>query len=158
MARVIGPLMSLSASGTLAGTLTFQCGSVIKKKIGEDKDPPLYADLNFQQKLFRMAAHIWKTELSQTTKDLWKKAAVVSALKPICLLVPGAMIVSAFVNPVGGAIFSTRVLAILLGLFYAKDTIAIQGYPLWVSVYLITKGQHWEGYPNPPPEAWKPFN
>lgn len=157
MARVIGPLMSLSASGTLAGTLTFQCGSVIKKKIGEDKDPPLYADLNFQQKLFRLAAKIWSRDLSQSTKDLWRKAAIVSYLKPVCLFVPGAMIISGILNPVGGVIFGTKTLAVLLGLGYLKNSLSLQGYPLWVSVFLITKGEHWESYPSPPPEAWKPF-
>jgi len=157
MAKVTAPFFSQKASGSFADTLTIQCGSVMKRHIMDKSDPPLWADLNFQQKLFSQAAKIWKTVLSVEVKKEWRKAEVVAFLKPVCLFLPAAMIASGIINPVGGIIFTTRELAVLLGLLYLKNAYELTGYQLWMSVYLVMKGEHWVNYPSPPPETWNPF-
>ena len=157
MAKVTSPFFSQKASGSFANTLTIQCGSVMKRHIMDKTDPPLWADLNFQQKLFSQAAKIWKTVLSEEVKKEWRKAEVVASLKPVCLIVPAAMIATAIINPVGGVIFTTRELAVAFGLLFLKNSFELKGYNLWMSVYLILKGEHWINYPLPPPETWNPF-
>jgi len=158
MAKVVAPFFSQKASGSFANTLTIQCGSVMKKKIAEDVDPPLWADLNFQQKLFSQAAKLWKQTLSEDTKKQWRTAEMFASLKPVCLFVPVAMAVAALANPEGGIIFATQQLVILSGLLYAKNIYELKGYQLWMSVFLAMKGEHWVNYPNPPPETWRLFD
>ncbi len=157
MAKVTAPFFSQKASGSFANTLTIQCGSVMKRHIMDKTDPPEWADLNFQQKLFSRAAKIWKTVLSDEVKKQWKIAVVVASLKPVCLIVPVAMLASAFLNPASGIIFTTHQLAVITGLLYAKNIYELKGYDLWMSVYLTMKGEHWVNYPLPPPETWNPF-
>ncbi len=67
------------------------------------------------------------------------------------------VIAAAFVNPAGGIVFTTRELAVAFGLLYLKNSYELKGYNLWMSVYLILKGEHWVNYPLPPPETWSPF-
>lgn len=157
MAKVTAPFFSQKVSGSFANTLTIQCGSVMKRHIMDKTDAPEWADLNYQQKLFSQAAKIWKTVLSEDVKKEWRKAEVVASLKPVCLIVPVAMLAAAFINPAGGIIFTTRELAVAFGLLYLKNSFELKGYNLWISVYLILKGEHWERYPYPPPETWNPF-
>ena len=123
----------------------------------EKTDPPLWADLNFQQKLFSQAAKIWRMTLSTEVKKQWRTAEIVASLKPVCLFIPAAMIGMAIANPAGGIIFTTRELAVAFGLLYLKNSYELKGYNLWMSVYLVMKGEHWVNYPLPPPETWNPF-
>jgi len=157
MAKVTAPFFSQKASGSFANTLTIQCGTVMKRKIMDKTDPPLWADLNYQQKLFSQAAKIWRTVLTTDIKKQWRTAVVVANLKPVCLFVPVAMLATAFLNPAAGLIFTTQQLAVITGLLYAKNIYELKGYDLWISVYLTMKGEHWVNYPAPPPETWNPF-
>jgi hypothetical protein len=158
MAKIVGPLMSLSASGTFAGTFAFRCGSVVCRKKPERKDPFDPDDLSFQQKLFQEAAAIWSRQLSPEVKKLWRQAVIVSMFKPECVITTLSFAAMSLLNPQAGILWTTRELAAAFGILYVHNAFSLDGYQAWMSVYLTTQGQAWADYPNPPPGWWNPFD
>lgn len=172
MVRVVGPLLSLQASGSIADAITVRCGTIIHKKIMSDTEGLPDAMLSSQQKLFQEAASIWQS-LSPEIKKEWKDVVWRSVTSPMCLalyLTFSTLMYAGIVTqgPVSGAFAKfgpyivylagwepSQLLKLLMavgGLFAAvRAGNAIEGYQLWMSCYLVTRGEHWESYPLPPP-------
>ena len=70
MAVVVGPLLSVDASGMIGDTLEFKCGGVACQK--KRKSPGLENDeFNNQQKRFRLGTFVWMS-LEVWQKQEWR--------------------------------------------------------------------------------------
>ena len=177
MAKVIGPLLSLKASGTFAGTLYVRCGQVMCKKPMSDIDGIPDDELNDQQKLFQQAVKVWQS-LTPEQKRIWKNTEINAYLKTMCLAtilgLPLAMTFASYfqgppplgwVKSIYGVYYASKYLFPIrfLGLLSIASLFATiggfyitSGYNLFMSTYLLTKGRAWENYPMPPPAFLKP--
>ena len=70
MVKVKAPLMSLSASGDLAGTIQFVCGHFVRRK-PESNDAGSTSQ-NEQRQKFLQGAQKWSSELSADVKENWR--------------------------------------------------------------------------------------
>lgn len=82
MAKVTGPLHSLSASGTVGGTLTMlrQRGQNIAKRASKPGGKPSAAQLT-QRALYRASAASWSA-LDQNAKNAWREKAAAAQITP----------------------------------------------------------------------------
>ena len=82
MAKVKGPLMSVSASGSIANTLTMLRASArnIAKKKSQPGSPPSAAQLA-RRAFYRQAANDWSA-LDANAKAAWKPAADARQVTP----------------------------------------------------------------------------
>ena len=76
MATVVGPLLSLSASGTIGDVITFVCGHYVRKAEGKKFADPSAAQSNNQNK-WKAGCVVWQALAGN--KDLWK--ALVEAVQ-----------------------------------------------------------------------------
>jgi len=172
MAVVVNPMFSQKASGSIADTLTVRCGTIIHKKIMSDTDGPLEGELSYMQKLFQLAANTWKN-LPEEVKKEWKNVILRSALSPICLALyftyPLISYIGLFFQTPGAGKYVKfgnkllylapwqipmyiKILLGIVGLFASIRAIyKIDGYQLWMSCFLATRGLRWDRYPYPPP-------
>lgn len=85
MAKVTAPLMSVSASGTVAKLITFRqtgAGSICQLPPIPRKPPsqPQQAE----RARFAAALHAWR-DLDQQTRDIWSARGIVFARQPVVL-------------------------------------------------------------------------
>jgi len=172
MVVVVKPMFSQKASGSIADTLTVRCGSVIYKKIMSDTDNPFDDDLTYMQRLFQLAAKTWKN-LPPEIKEEWKHVIWRSVVSPICLAMYFTYPLLNYIGVLGqtpgeGQYFKfgkmvlyllpwqvPMYMKILLGiaglLASVRAIYSLDGYQLWMSCFLVTRGLHWDRYPHPPP-------
>jgi len=172
MVVVVKPMFSQRASGSIANTLTVRCGEVIYKKIMSDTDNPVEDGLTYMQKLFQLAAKTWK-DLPEEIKEEWKHVIWRSAVSPICLALyfsfPLMMSIGVFLQTPGTGHYVKfgnaliylapwqvpiymKILLSITGLIAPLIALyKLDGYQLWMSCFLVTRGMHWERYPHPPP-------
>jgi len=176
MVKVVGPFFSVKASGSIGNALYVRCGTVMAKKRGNNIDKPEDEELNDQQLLFQEAAQVWK-QLPDNVRKEWKAAFVKAWLKPGCVALYLGFLAAFSLGPYfskppplgwtktpWGMVFSSKYLfpveyTQLLGMasMLAVPIVMypIGGYQLWISTYLLTKGQPWPSYPYPPPAFLK---
>lgn len=144
MARVVGPLMSLSASGTLKKTITYRCGEFVHKIKNKPKN--FSEEFEAQQEKFKAAAFLWSETLTSEEKAAWKRKALFDRFNVICNHIAVALPLVAVLSPVS---FMT-----MMGLAGTW----VSGYDAWMSFYLTLGPYGWPNYPAPPPDGWVPPN
>lgn len=144
MAKVIGPLMSVQASGTLKDTITFRCGEFVHKK--KKKTTKLNEAALEKQEEFKVAAFLWSEVLTAEQKLAWKSRVLIDRFNVICNHWAVALPLVCALYPLAGAM--------MLGL----GPVWISGYDAWMSYYLTLGEYGWPNYPAPPPFEWKPPN
>ena len=143
MARVIAPMLSIVARGSIADAVTFKCGRFITRKI---KKKDLRADeLSEQQQLFKDGASVWSEDLSDEVKKAWFMVGVNNFFdlrcNPQLLALPFLGIL-----PAAGPLIPVAI----------TWRLRSNGYDLWMSYYLTLGAGGWPNYPSPPPIGWIP--
>jgi hypothetical protein len=141
MVKVVGPMLSLSASGSISGDLTFQCGEIVRKK--KFKNSLSSGELNPQQEKMKEAAEYWSKTMTVSQKAEWRLYAIRDSFNVMC----GHF---AFALPFLGLISISALIAGVIPFVW------LNGYPLYQSYYLTLGASGWPNFPNPPPVGWKP--
>jgi len=141
MARVVGPLYSLQASGSFGDLITYKCGTIACKKKKESK---FYSNkFNQQREKFKAGAEVWRSIRGFGALLAWGSVGIVDRYNLMCNHVPVALALFGILNPID-----------LVTLYPAA--VLISGYQLFMSYYLTFGEDGWPNYPFPPPGDWKP--
>lgn len=82
MAKVFGPLLSISASGDFGNSIQFVCGHFMRSKWhGEVKSTP---DRDKQRLKFKEGVRIWGNELTDYVKKRWKEFTDIAMASKYC--------------------------------------------------------------------------
>lgn len=81
MAKVTGPLLSLSASGTIADAITYVCGHFARK--GEAKERKQPEQLFEQGQNFGAGVNVWNP-MTYEQKESWRQFTKVFRSAPEC--------------------------------------------------------------------------
>ena len=141
MTKVTGPMLSLSASGSIYETLTFRCGKYVHKK--KFKKRLSQEELSGQQGLFILGASVWKDEVTTEQKIAWKLLGIYDKFNIMCNAMIGALPLVMVLAPV-----TIPLVPLSVGW--------ISGYQVFMSFFLVLRTNGWPNYPGPPPEDWKP--
>ena len=86
MAKVTGPLLSLSASGTIAETITFVCGHFARKKQEKTGEQPEH--LVGQGDTFKAGVDVWRA-MTASQKKSWGVFRKIIVSAPECSALKG---------------------------------------------------------------------
>lgn len=143
MVKLIGPVMSLIARGTLAGAITYKCGTVAAKK--KTKKNLRTDELNEQQRTFKDGAWIWDNEMTPEDKKKWKEVATQDYFDLRCNE-----------RPLPIPALGIWPLSELYEKYRMNKQVGPHAYNLFMA-YFLTLGEYgWPNYPAPPPAGWKP--
>ncbi len=150
MAKVIRPMFSLKASGSLKKTIYFSCGRIVRSFHAEPEEGSMDYDNLPQVILFKQAAYIWKHNLSDEVKNSWRRAYLVSFGSIKCILPDIEMMLGLWMyySPQNSILIPPMI--ILTYIAAQAYAFWVNGYALFQEMYILHKGPNWSTYPLPP--------